>query len=110
MTIKDSYPLPKRVESIDSLGTAKVFSTPHTNWLYLESLERKADRVQTAFFCHAGPIHYNCMPSRLATAPATVQHSLDLILAPWRWNTGHTYLDDITLFSKHVDFYIHPGM
>ena len=58
VTIKDSYPLPRMDECIDSLGDANVFSTLDCNSGYWQVPVREEDRDKTAFTCHSGLYRY----------------------------------------------------
>jgi len=73
VTKKDSYPLPRMDECIDSLGDATVFSTLDCNAGYWQVAIDPRDREKTAFVCHAGAYHYKGMPFGLTNAPATFQ-------------------------------------
>ena len=51
-TVKDSYPLSRMDECLDSLGEARVFSTVYCNAGYWQIPVAKEDRGKTAFTCH----------------------------------------------------------
>ena len=101
--IRDSYPLPRMDESIDSLVEASVFSTIDCNPGYWQIPERKQDRDKTAFVYHAGLYRYKRMKCGLTNAPATFQRTLDILLSPYKWRSCLVYLDDIIIFSKSVE-------
>ena len=106
MTVKDSYPLPRMDECIDSLGEAKVFTTLDAYSGYWQMPIREEDRDKTAFVCHAGTYQYRRMPFGLTNAPASFQRALDLILTKYKWKTCLIYLDDIIVYSKTVEEHI----
>ena len=54
VTVKDSYPIPRMDECIDSLGKAQVFSALDAFSGYWQIPIRPEDRHKTAFTCHAG--------------------------------------------------------
>ena len=110
LTVKDSYPLPRIDECLDTLGHAKVFSTLDANSGYWQIPVANKDNPKTAFTCHAGCFQFCRMPFGLCNAPATFQRTLDIILSRYRWQSCLVYLDDIIIFSpdyeshlEHVD-------
>ena len=57
MTVKDSYPLPRMDECIDThLGDAIIFTTTRCFQRLLEIDVPEEDRGKTAFVCHAGQL------------------------------------------------------
>jgi hypothetical protein len=52
LTIKDSYPLPRMDECLDSLGDATVLSTLDCNSGYWQILMKEEDQNKTAFVTH----------------------------------------------------------
>ena len=106
MTIKDSYPLPRIDDCIDSLGDAVIFSTLDANSGYWQMKIRKEDRHKTVFFTHSGVFQYVRMPFGLTNAPASFQRALDLILTKFKWKTCLIYLDDIIIFSNSIEEHI----
>jgi len=59
VTKKDSYPLPRMDECIDSLGEATIFSTLNCIAGYWQVAIAPEDREKTAFVCHEGAYQYN---------------------------------------------------
>ena len=103
ISIRNSYPLLRMDESIDSLGEASVFPTIDCNSGYWQISVRKQDRDKTAFVCHAGLYRYKRMPFILTNAPATFQRTLEILLSPYKWRSCLVYLEDIIIFSKSVE-------
>ncbi len=101
-----SYPLPRMDECIDSLGDTKVFTTLDANSGYWQLPVWDKDRDITAFTSHAGLYEFTHMPFGLMNALATFQRALDIILAPFKWQTCLVYLDDIIIFSKCIEDHI----
>jgi len=97
---RDSYPLPRMDDCIDSLGEGKVFSTLDCNAGYWQVLIVDGDREKTAFVCHKVAYHYKCMPSGLTNVPLTFQRALDIILAGVKWQSCVVDLDDVIVYSK----------
>lgn len=106
LTIKDSYPLPRMDECLDSLGDATMFSTLDCNSGYWQILMKEEDQNKTAFVTHCGVHRFKRMPFGLCNAPATFQRALDMILAKVKWNYALIYLDDVIVYSKAVEEHI----
>lgn len=98
-TVRDSYPLPRMDDCLDSLGEAQYFSTLDCNAGYWQIPIRKEDRHLTTFTCHCGVYQCTRLPFGLCNAPATFQRAIDLILAGVKWQIALVYLDDIIVFS-----------
>ena len=106
MTLKDSYPLPRMDDCIDSLGHAEYFTTLDAYSGYWQMYIRKQDRSKTAFVTHSGTYQYIRMPFGLTNAPASFQRALDMILTNYKWKTCLVYLDDIIVFSNSIEEHI----
>ena len=100
ITIRDSYPMPRMDECIDSLGSATVFSTLDCNSGYWQLPVAEQDQDKTTFTCHAGTYKFLRLPFGLRNAPATFQRAMDIILSKVRWKYVLVYLDDIIVFSN----------
>jgi Reverse transcriptase (RNA-dependent DNA polymerase) len=70
ITVRDSYPLPRMDECIDSLGDARVFSTLDCNSGYWQIPVNPGDREKTTFTSHEGLYKFLRMPFGLRNAPA----------------------------------------
>jgi len=95
VTKKDSYPLPRTDECIDSLGEATIFSTLDCNAGYWQVAIAPEDREKTAFVCHEGAYQYKRMLFGLTNAPATFQRALDIIFSGVKRQSCLIYLDDV---------------
>ena len=102
-TVKDTYPLPRMDEYLDSLGDATVFSTQDCNSGYWQIPIAEEDQDKTTFTCHAGTYRFTRMPFGLCNAPASFQRTVDIILMRYKWRTCLVYIDDIIIFSKSID-------
>ena len=102
ITVRDSYPMPRMDECIDSLGSATIFSTLDCNSGYWQLPVEEKDRDKTTFTCHAGSYKFLRLPFGLRNAPATFQRAMDVILSRVRWKSVLVYLDDIIVFSRGV--------
>jgi hypothetical protein len=103
LTMRDTYPLPRMDECIDSLGEAKLFSTLDCNSGYWQIPVEPADRDKTTFMSHEGTFRFTRMPFGLTNAPATFQRAVDITLAGLTWKICLVYLDDIIIFSKNFE-------
>ena len=110
LTVKDSYPLPRIDEYLETLGDAAIFSTLDCNSGYWQIPVAKADRDKTTFTCHEGCYRFKRMPFGLCNAPATFQRTLEILLAGLRWKSCLVYLDDIIVFYRSIeDHFTHLG-
>ena len=103
VTVRDSYPLPRMDESIDSLGEAKYFTTLDANAGYNQVKLAEKDRPKSAFVCHEGLYQYIRMPFGMTNAPATFQRTLDIVLSRFKWKSCLVYIDDIIIFSRNAE-------
>ena len=106
LTVKDTYPLPRMDEFLDSLGDATIFSTLDCNSGYWQIPMAEDNRDKTTFTCHAGTYRFVRMAFRLCNAPATFRRTADIILMKFRWKTCLVYLDDIIIFPKSIEEHI----
>ena len=102
VTVRDSYPLPRMDECIDSLGDATVFTTLDCNSGYWQVEVAEEDRDKTTFASHCGLYRFIRMPFGLKNAPATFQRAVDIILSRVKWETALVYLDDVIIYSRTV--------
>ena len=102
VTLRDSYPIPRMDECIDTLGDAKIFSTLDCNSGYWQIMMDDADKEKTAFVTHQGLFHFTRMPFGLRNAPATFQRAIDIILSSVKWQYCIVYIDDVIIFSKSI--------
>lgn len=111
VTVRDSYPIPRMDECIDSLGDERVFSTLDCNSGYWQVQIPEQDRDKTTFVTHHGLFQYTHMPFGLRNAPATFQRAMDIVLSSVKWNFCLVYLDDIVVFSpdakRHIEHLDH---
>ena len=103
LTIRDSYPIPRMDECIDSLGEAVIFSTLDCNSGYWQIPVAQEDKDKTAFISHYGLYRWLRMPFGLKNAPGTFQRAADIILASVKWQFALVYLDDIIVYSKSIE-------
>ena len=100
VTTKDSYPLPRIDEALDSLSGAKYFSTLDLASGYWQVEVTPEDRPKTAFTSMHGLYEFDVMPFGLTNAPSTFQRLMEAVLAGLSWEECLIYLDDIIVFSS----------
>jgi transposase InsO family protein len=107
VTIKDSYPLPRINESLDSLRGAKWFSTTDLASGYWQVEMDPDDAEKTAFTTTSGLFQFRVMPFGLCNAPASFERLMEYVLAGLQWEICLVYLDDIIIFAdtfeQHVE-------
>ena len=106
LTLRDSYPLPRMDDCLDSLGTANIFSTLDADSGYWQLKVAEEDRDKTSFTSHRGTFRFKRMPFGLINAPATFQRAMDVLLSRVLWKKAIVYLDDIIVFSQTVQDHI----
>jgi Reverse transcriptase (RNA-dependent DNA polymerase) len=103
VTVRDSYPLPRMDECIDSLGDASVFSTLDCNSGYWQIPVDLLDKEKTTCTSHEGLYRFRRMHFGMKNAPATFQRFVDITFAGLTWKVCLVYLDDIIVYSKSRD-------
>ena len=102
LNVRDSYPLPRMHECIDSLGDATVFTTLDCTSGYWQVEIAERDRDKTTLASHSGLYRFLSMPVGLKNAPATFQRAVNIILSCVKWETALVYLDDVIVYSQTV--------
>ena len=100
VTKKDSYPLPRVDDLLDSLADAQWFSTLDLRSGYWQVEVNPADREKTAFSTPHGLFQFRVMPFGLCNAPSTFQRLMGLVMAGFRWEICLAYLDDVVVFGR----------
>ena len=103
VTRKDSFPLPRIDETIESLTGAQWFSTLDLASGYWQVSVSANDRAKTAFATRKGLFQWKVMPFGLANAPATFSRLMEMVLRGLNWERCLVYLDDIIVFGKSFD-------
>ena len=84
VTKRDSYPMPRMDECIDSFSNACLFSTLDCNSGYWQLPMAEGNQEKNSFMCHAGSYKFLWMPFGLRNALATFQRAMDIILSSVR--------------------------
>lgn len=100
VTIKDSYPLPRPADALDSLSGACWFSTMDLCSGYWQVELEAQDKEKTAFSTGSGLYQFKVMPMGLTNAPPTFQRLMELVLHGLHWKECLIYLDDVLVFSR----------
>ena len=103
VTRRDSYPLPKINELINTLSGAKLFTTLDFRSGYHQIALNPEDRHKTAFTTQFGLFEWKVMPMGLCNSPGSFSRLMDLIIVGLNWNGVLLYLDDLLIFGKDYD-------
>lgn len=85
VTKKDSYPLPRIDDILDSLGNAKYFLSLDQCWGYWQIPVSEMGREKTAFLTYNGLYEYLVLPFGLNNAPSNFQRLMDIVLHGLQW-------------------------
>ena len=102
VTRKDSYPLPRIDDTLDTLSGSKWFSTLDLKSGYWQVRVSEEDKEKTAFSFGEGLWQFKVMPFGLCNAPATFERLMDLVLRGLNWKICLVYLDDIVVLGGPV--------
>ena len=103
ITRKDSHPLPRITEALDSLGGAHYFSTLDLRSGYWQIEMEDDSKEKTAFITHNGLYEFNTLPFGLCNSPATFQWVMTHVLRGLEWDNCLVYINDPIIFSRTFD-------
>ena len=95
VTIKDSYPLPRIDDSLDTLAGSEWFSTLDLKSGYWQVEMEEEDKMKTAFTARSGLYPFKVMPFGLANAPATFERLMEQVFSGLPSELSLVYLDDL---------------
>ena len=104
---KNSYPLPRIDQLIDSTAVHKLLSFMDTFSRYKQIKMDEADQKKTSFVTSQGLFCYKVMPFGLKNARATYQRLVNHMFRPQIGRNVGVYVDDMLVKSqdevKHLD-------
>ena len=104
-TVKDTYPLPRIDDCLDTLAGASLFSTFDLRSGYYQVAMDPRDAHKTTFVTRNGTFAFRVMPFGLCNAPATFQRLMDVTMMGLNLKICLVYLDDI-VFSRDVQSHL----
>jgi hypothetical protein len=102
------YTLPT-IDDLDSLGSAKIFSTLDLTSSYWKIQLDDSSKPKSAFITRRGLFEFSRTSFGLSNAPATMQRLMDSVLSGLKWQVCLVYLDDIIIFSFSVEPHLLDG-
>ena len=100
-TKKDSYPIPKCPETMESLVGARYFSTMDLKSGFWQVKVSEDSRQYTAFTVGSmGVYEFLCMPYSLCNMQAMCQHLMQNCLSELNLSFAMVYLDNVIVYSE----------
>ena len=103
VTRKDSYPLPRIDDILDSLSGSKYFTTLDLQSGYHQVAMSPDSKDKTAFATHAGIYAYDVMSFGLCNAPPCFQRLMSRVLHGLEWKLCLVYIDDVIIFAPSLE-------
>ena len=103
-TYKDSYPLPRISDILETLGGAQWFSSLDLASGFWQMEIEDSDREKTAFSVPGrGHFQFKVMPFGLCNAPSSFERMIENVLAKFLWKDCLSFLDDVLCFGGTFD-------
>lgn len=104
-TVKDSYPLPRTDDILDSLGASKprYFSSLDLQSGFWQTELTERAKPLTSFSTYDGFYEFIKMPFGLSNAPATFSRMMSRVLEGLNWEYCVLFIDDILVSSRSYD-------
>ena len=103
ITEKESFPMPNSRFLLDCLAGAKHFSSIDLGQAYYQVEVDNSVQKLTAFSTREGQYCFNRLPFGLATAPATFQRLMHVLLKGLIFKGVVVYLDDILVYGENAE-------
>ena len=103
ITIKNRYPIPNIVETLNRLQGCKYFTKLDIIAAFNRIRIAAGDEWKTSFSTRYGQFEYLVMPFGLCNAPGTFQTYINQSLKDYLDLWATAYLDDVLIFSKTLD-------
>jgi len=100
VTKKNSYPLLRIDDILQTLGQSKYFTTLDAKSGYHQIPIAIEDQEKTVFTTHRGTYKWTGMPFGLCNAPAAYQSIMDTLFHDIMWQFVMNYIDDTVIYSK----------
>jgi len=108
VTKKDSYPLPRIDDMLETLSGSQWFSSLDLASGFWQVELDQTTKEKTAFVTKFGIYEFEVMPFGLCNAPATFQRLMEKVLSNLLWKFVVVYVDDINVgsksFEEHLDY------
>lgn len=102
-TIKDAFPLPNIIESLESLGGAKFFSSLDLTQGYMQVSLDERDQHKTAFRALGSLYEFTRLPFGLCNSPASFERLMTKVFGDLHLHSLVLFLDDILVPANTID-------
>ena len=100
LTVKDSFPLPRIDDALESLHGAVWFSTLDLQSGYWQIELDQKSKPYTAFCTKTGLYQWRVLPFGLTNAPSTFERIMERCFSGLSWKILLLYLDDVIVFAQ----------